>query len=127
MTGTKGFTSGALGLGVWLVLTFLAASVGAQFRPGAWYLQLNKPGWTPLGYLFAPVWTTLYILMALAAWMVWRRGGFKTQAVPLSLFLVQLFFNGIWSWLFFGLHSTVLGLIDIALLWAGLASTVAMF
>ncbi len=73
-----------LGLAGWLVASFAAASVGGLFRPGEWYLQLQKPAWTPPGWLFAPVWTLLYIAMAVAAWLIWRRAGFRGAPVLLG-------------------------------------------
>jgi tryptophan-rich sensory protein len=73
------------------------------------------------------VWTALYIIMAIAAWLVWRRGGFAGQRFALSLFLVQLFFNALWSPLFFGWHQPGLAFVDIGLLWLALLGTVIAF
>lgn len=117
----------ALALGAWLALAFAAASMGGFFLPGDWYAQLHKPAWNPPNWIFAPVWTALYILMAIAAWLVWRRGGFKVQRMALSLFLLQLLFNALWSPLFFGLRNPVAGFLDITLLWLALLATTAAF
>ncbi len=111
----------------WLVLCFAAATFGAQFMPGAWYAALNKPTWNPPNWIFGPVWTALYTMMAVAAWLVWRRGGFAANAFPLSLFLLQLLFNAIWSWLFFGLKNPALAFAEIVLLWLGIGATLAAF
>ncbi|MGE0260997.1 MAG: TspO/MBR family protein [Alphaproteobacteria bacterium] len=94
-------------------MTFVAALVGAQFGPDGWYAGLAKPSWTPPGWLFAPVWTVLYLLIATAGWLVWRAA--RAMAVfPVILWAVQIMLNGAWSWLFFGLERPGLALLDIA-------------
>ena len=117
----------ALALVGWLALTFAAAAMGGFFRPGEWFAALSKPSWNPPGWLFGPVWTALYTIMAIAAWLVWRRGGFAGQGIALSLFLIQLFFNALWSPLFFGWHQPELAFADIGLLWLTLLGTVIAF
>ena len=99
-------TQGLLGAVVWLAITFGAAAIGARFLPDAWYQNLNKPPWNPPNWLFAPVWTLLYLLMAAAAWLVWRRDGLGGALVPLSLYVLQLILNAGWTWLFFFLAGT---------------------
>ena len=93
-----------LGLIGWILLTFLAPLGGAFSPPGAWYQTLNKPDWNPPAWIFGPVWTVLYMSMAVAAWLVWRRGGFQVQKRPLTLFLIQLGLNAAWTPVFFGAH-----------------------
>jgi tryptophan-rich sensory protein len=93
----------------------------------AWYLGLNKPAWNPPSFVFAPVWTALYTLMGIAAWRVWRHGGFARQAGPLSLFLVQLGLNGAWSLIFFGAHAPTWALLEIAALWVAIVLTIGAF
>jgi translocator protein len=115
------------GLAGWLVLCFGAAAAGAQFMPGEWYAGLKKPAWNPPSWIFGPVWSALYTMMAVAAWLVWKRGGFKAMRLPLGLFLLQLLFNALWSPLFFGLHNPALGFADISLLWLALVGTAAAF
>ncbi len=95
--------------------------------PGEWYAQLRKPSWNPPGWIFGPVWTALYAMMAIAAWMVWRRGRFAGRRLALSLFLMQLLFNALWSPLFFGLHNPLMALLDIVLLWLALLATMIAF
>lgn len=95
--------------------------------PGAWYASLQKPSWNPPGWLFGPVWTLLYVLMAVAAWQVWRRGGFKANRVPLACFLVQLALNAAWTPLFFGLHQPGWAFVDITLLWLAIVFTLVAF
>ena len=111
----------------WLVVCFSAASLGAFFTPGEWHAALNKPAWNPPGWVFGPVWSTLYTMMAVAAWLVWRRGGFTGQGWPLGLFLFQLGLNALWTPLFFGLHQMGLAFIDISLLWLAIACTLVSF
>ncbi len=116
-----------LALAGWLALCFGAATFGALFMPGEWYAQLRKPSWNPPSWLFGPVWTALYFMMASAAWLVWRLGGFAANLRPLSLFLAQLVFNALWSWLFFGLKNPALAFVDIVCLWLGILMTLLSF
>jgi translocator protein len=118
---------GWLGLVGWLAVVAVAAVFGSQFTPGSWYDALTKPEWTPPGRVFGPVWTVLYIAMAVAAWLVWQRRGFDGARLALGLFLVQLALNALWSALFFGMESPGAGLVDIVLLWITLLATVVLF
>lgn len=114
-------------LGAFLLLCFGAAAFGAQFGPGEWYASLNKPSWNPPNWIFGPVWTLLYTMMATAAWLVWRRGGFRLNAAPLCVFLLQLVLNGLWSWLFFGLRNPAAAFAEIVALWLAIAATLWLF
>jgi len=116
-----------LGLCGWLLLCFAAASLGAVFMPGEWYAALRKPAWNPPGWVFGPVWSTLYTMMAVAAWLVWKRGGFAAQRRPLALFLAQLALNAVWTPLFFGLHRPGVAFAEIVLLWLAIAATLMAF
>ena len=118
-----------LGLAGWLVASFIAAAIGAaaSIQAGAFYARLVRPDWAPPANVFGPVWTVLYILMGLAAWLVWREGGFRARRLALSLFLVQLAVNALWSWLFFGWHLGALAFADIVLLWGLLVATLVAF
>ncbi|HKK26465.1 MAG TPA: TspO/MBR family protein [Gemmatimonadota bacterium] len=110
-----------------LAVGFLAGRVTAP-AVVSWYPGLERPGFTPPSWVFAPVWTFLYVTMGVAAWLVWRRGlGAPGVPVALAAFLVQLALNGLWSLLFFGLRSPLAGLVDIAALWAALAVCTALF
>lgn len=103
----------------WLVyaaffaLTTVAASVGGLIQPGEWYASLQKPAWNPPNWLFAPVWTVLYVMIALAGAHVWRATG---DRFALMLWVLQLGLNAAWTWLFFGLHRPGLALIEIGCL-----------
>jgi translocator protein len=108
-----------------LVLTFAVAAFGSQFSPGEWYAQLEKPSWNPPNWIFGPVWTILYALMAVAAWLVWHGG--KLVRPALVLYFVQLALNGVWSWLFFGLERPGLAFAEIVVLWLAIAATLAFF
>lgn len=101
--------------------------MGAQFTPGAWYAGLTKPTWTPPGWVFAPVWTTLYLLMAVAAWLVTLHGEWRLRRLPLALFSLQLAVNAAWSWLFFGLQRPDWALVNILVLWGLVSVTVVLF
>jgi len=117
----------ALGLVGWLAVSFAAAWVGSRFMPGAWYNALAKPSWNPPNFVFAPVWTALYVLMAVAAWLVWRRAGFTGARAALTLFIVQLALNALWSYLFFGAHRPDLAFMEILVLWALILVTAVLF
>ena len=116
-----------LALAGWVFLCFTAASLGAVFMPGEWYAALKKPAWNPPGWVFGPVWSALYTMMAVAAWLVWRQGGFAVQRRPLGFFLAQLALNALWTPLFFGLHQTGIAFVEIVLLWLAIAGTLAAF
>lgn len=122
-----GRMTSTLGLMALLAICYGVAAVGAQFMPGAWYEQLAKPSWTPPGWIFGPVWTVLYGMMAVAAWLVWKRHGAAGARWPLLLFAVQLFLNGMWSWLFFGLEHPGAALVDIVALWMAILATTLGF
>ena len=111
----------------WVSLCFLTAWVGSRFTPGESYLQLQKPSWTPPGYLFGPVWSILYLCMGVAAWLVWRRAGFTGARPALTLFVVQLVLNGMWSWIFFGMQRPGLAFAEILILWGMILATLLTF
>ena len=111
---------------VFFVLSFGAAFFGAQFPPGEWYAQLEKPFWNPPNWIFAPVWTLLYAAMAFAAWLVWRQGT-PARRAPLALWALQLVLNALWSWIFFGLHRPGLAAVEIGLLWVAILTTIVFF
>jgi len=108
-----------IGLIFWIGISLTAGWIGSRFLPGEWYASSVKPSWNPPSFVFAPVWSVLYVLIGLAAWLVWRRSGFMGASGALGLFLFQLFLNALWSYLFFGLHRPDLAFIDaVALLLA---------
>jgi benzodiazapine receptor len=120
---------------IWMLVPFLAvcfvvSGAGAMItsRPvSQWYPALLKPSWNPPAWVFGPVWTVLYLMMAIAAWLVWRRRGFKQGAGALGIFALQLALNAAWSPLFFGLRNPLAGLVDIVLLWVAILATVVAF
>lgn len=111
----------------WLVLCFSASATAVFIRPGGWYADLHKPVWNPPAWIFGPVWTTLYVMMAVAAWLVWRNGGWKAQRRALGLFLLQWGLNALWTPLFFGWHRCGLAFFELAALWLVLVLTVLAF
>lgn len=120
----------AVGLIAWLVATFTAAGLGGYATGtsvGDWYQHIAKPAWTPPDWVFGPVWTTLYALMASAAWLVWRRGGFRVAGRALALFIVQLVLNAVWSVLFFGVQRPDLAAVEVAALWLAILATIMAF
>lgn len=119
----------ALPLVVFLGVSYLAAAIGSFVTMASldpWYAGLRKPDWTPSGAVIGTVWTVLYALMGVAAWLVWRETGWSFS-LPLVLFAVQLTLNVLWSVLFFGLQNLAAGLAGILVLWASVAATLVAF
>lgn len=112
---------------LFLLICFAAAAVGSLFPPGDWYADLTRPSFAPPNWVFGPVWTVLYVAMAIAAWLVWREAGLRKGRVAFTLFGIQLLLNAAWSILFFGLHSLGAALIDLSLLWLAIAATIFAF
>lgn len=119
--------SGWLGLALWLVASAAVASFGGLFGPGDWYGTINKPSFTPPGWVFGPVWTALYIAMAVAVWLVSRRDGWRANRLAISLYVVQLVFNALWSWIFFGQQEIGWALVNIVALWATIVVVMILF
>ena len=120
----------AIGLIVFIVVCLGAGGLGAIATTpeiDGWYKTITKPTWNPPDYVFGPVWTTLFITMAIAGWLVWKPAGFKAVMVPLSLFGIQLVLNVAWSWVFFGLHQPGWAVIEIIVLWAVIVATTVTF
>ena len=120
----------------WVVLTgflaacFVVAGLGGWFTSlgmPEWYMSLEKPSWNPPSWLFGPVWTTLYIAMAVAAWLVWQEAGFDGATAALSMFFVQLVLNLAWSGVFFALRSPGWALVEITALWVAILVTAVLF
>ena len=118
-----------IGLLGWLLLCFVASAIGAiaSIQAESFYQQLTQPAWAHPAWVFGPVWTTLYAMMAISAWLVWRVEGFRAHSTALNLFLVQLAVNSLWSWLFFAWHLGSLSFIDIILLWLLIVLTLLAF
>ncbi len=115
-----------VGLVAWLVVTFIAAAVGAAASVDAapFYASLVRPSWAPPSSVFGPVWTLLYTLMGVAAWWAWRHGASRRLLV---LYVVQLVVNALWSWLFFAWHRGALAVVDIVLLACLIVATLVGF
>lgn len=111
-----------------IVACFTPGVIGSRFEPGAWYSTIEKPALTPPSWIFPVVWPVLYLMMSVALWR------YLESAVPrvmrvlgVVLFGAQLALNGLWSYLFFGLHHPDLALVDIALLWLAIAAVIVTF
>ena len=111
----------------WLLAAFVTAAVGAvaSLDAASFYAQLSKPSWAPPAWVFGPVWTVLYGLMGIAAWLVWRSPGQKRAA--LTLFGAQLVANALWSWLFFAWHRGALAAVEILVLLALIVAMIVAF
>ena len=117
------------GLVGWLAVAFAAAAVGAiaSVDAGSFYAQLVRPGWAPPAAAFGPVWSVLYTLMGIAAWLVWREPGASGKRIALTLFVVQLCVNALWSWLFFAWRNGALAFAGVVMLLVLIAATIAAF
>lgn len=120
----------AVALVLSFVVTYAAAAVGAaaSVRARDFYAALDRPAWAPPGWLFGPVWTTLYTLMAIAAWLAWRAGQAQGGArTALALYVLQLVLNAVWTWLFFTWRRGGWATAEIMVLWIAIALTIAAF
>lgn len=122
-------TQQILGLLGWLALCFAIAALGAwaSINASSFYGELARPSWAPPAWLFGPVWSALYFMMAVAAWLAWRERGFAGARGALTLFLVQLAANALWSWLFFGWKLGALASVEVIVLWALILATLMAF
>lgn len=119
-----------IGLCLFIGICFVAAAIGSSFTAGSvksWYPMLLKPPGTPPAWVFGPVWSTLYLLMAAAAWLVWRERAEINVAVALALFFIQLVLNATWSLIFFGLQRPGLALVEVLVLLAAIIATTTSF
>lgn len=118
-----------LGLVAWLLASFATAAVGAlaSVNAAGFYGQLVQPSWAPPAWLFGPAWSVLFVLMAVAAWLVWREHGFRGARPALTLYVVQLVLNALWSWLFFAWQLGAVAFAEIVLLWTLIAATIVLF
>lgn len=119
----------AMGLAAWLAVAFAAAAVGAlaSIDAASFYAQLQRPPWSPPAAVFGPVWTVLYLLMGIAAWLAWREERAPGTPTALALFVAQLAANALWSWLFFAWRHGALAFADVVVLVVLLVATVAAF
>lgn len=117
-----------IGLLVALGVTSIAAAAGAVASSTAptFYASLTRPAWAPPAWVFGPVWTVLYLLMGIAAWLVWRKRTARRRPA-LTLYAIQLFFNAVWSWVFFRAHLGELSIINILLLWVLIVWLIFLF
>ena len=119
----------ALGLVFWLVLAYITAAIGAiaSINAPEFYGQLMQPIWAPPAWLFGPVWTTLFTMMGIAAWLVWRSAPWDATRGTLVLFVVHLAVNALWSWLFFAWNLGLWAFFELLLLWVLIAALIAGF
>lgn len=113
-----------------LAVCFAAAGIGGSVTTSSledWYQTINKPSWNPPDWLFGPVWTTLFAMMSVAAWLVWRASGFRGAQLAFVWFGLQLLLNVFWSFLFFGQRNPGWAAIEIVVLWLAIAITIALF
>jgi translocator protein len=129
MTARGTTTQQLLGLAAWLGVSFVAAAIGgfASINAASFYQQLSRPEWAPPSYLFGPVWSALYLCMGIAAWLVWRERGWSGARAALSLFLVQLAANALWSWLFFAWRRGAAAFVEVLVLWILIVCTIVAF
>lgn len=116
-------------LAFWLLATLAAGGVGAIASANApqFYLSLDRPAWAPPPWLFGPVWTVLYVLMGLSAWLVWRARRFQAGLAPYALYFAQLLANAAWTWLFFAWRQGQWAFVEILVLIALIIATTIQF
>lgn len=124
---SRSLSSQVIGLVGWLLAAFAAAAIGAlaSVDAASFYAQLNKPSWAPPASVFGPVWSVLYALMGVSAWLVWRSPG--RNGVALGLFGAQLAANALWSWMFFAWHRGALSAVEVLVLLGLIVATLVTF
>lgn len=129
MAGQRGHALSAGALIFFLAISLGAGVAGAFASVSAqsFYADLVQPSWAPPPWLFGPVWTTLYLMMGLAAWLAWREGPSPAVGRALRVYAVQLVLNGLWTWIFFAWRQGGLALAEILLLWALILATIVLF
>jgi benzodiazapine receptor len=114
-----------------ILIVFLAGSVGTIYtlkEITTWYVSLPKPGWTPPNWAFGPIWSTLYVLMGISLFLVWREGlDRKDVRIAILIFAIQLFLNVLWSLVFFGTHNIFGGLVFVIILWISILINIIVF
>lgn len=126
MTNIGRFIGLLLFIGICLAVGWFGSLVTTPAIPN-WYAGLEKPSWTPPSWVFGPVWTALYILMGIAAWLVWVKRGFAGAPFAMTIFFVQLALNFLWSYTFFGLQMPGLAFAVIIVLWIAILATIIAF
>jgi len=125
------FLRDALYFLAFVILAQVAGIVGSLFTSGSvdtWYQEISRPPFTPPDWLFAPVWISLYFLMGISAYLVWKKGAEKKEVkTALAIFFIQLGLNSIWSILFFGLHWILIAFIEILFLWIAILFMMVKF
>lgn len=116
-------------LAIIVLVTFATAAIGsiASIQAVEFYASLNRPSWAPPANVFGPAWTTLFTLMAIAAWIVVRVDGWPQSKPKMFLYGTQLAFNALWSWLFFRWHSGMAAFAEVIVLWLFIAATIVAF
>ena len=119
-----------LSLALWIIGCLAVGSLGGRWTGpeiSGWYRTLTKPSFNPPSWVFGPVWTTLYILMAIAAWLVAESPDSPLRTLGLTLFVSQLALNLAWSWIFFRKHALGPAAIEVAVLWGAIGATTILF
>lgn len=126
MVKSRSFIKLLISLGITLGAGFVGSVFTTPYIP-TWYAQIEKPAFNPPNWVFAPVWTTLFILMGIAFYLIWGKGITKKNKPALGIFMVQLFLNILWSFLFFKFQSPFLAFLEITVLWAAILKTILEF
>ncbi len=119
-----------IGLMVSIALCFLAGGIGSIATTSSvngWFAEVNKPTWNPPNWIFGPVWSTLFLMMGVSAWLVWKQAGFQNAKFELGWFAFHLLLNILWSVLFFGLQQMGWACVEIVVLWLSIAATMVLF
>ena len=117
-----------LALFFWIIITLaVGLAAGMVSRPDVWYDALSKPVWNPPGWIFAPVWIVLYVLMGAAAGLIWQRRTISQSTLALNFYVIQLILNIIWPLIFFGMRNPGLAFAEICLLWIAIVATLFAF
>jgi benzodiazapine receptor len=117
-------------LGLWIIGCLAVGAIGGRWTAPeilGWYRTITRPSFNPPGWIFGPVWTTLYILMGIAAWLVSQAPDSRSRSIGLALFVFQLALNLAWSWIFFHKHAIGSAALEVVVLWCAIGATTLVF
>ncbi len=119
-----------IGLIISIIICFSAGGLGSLATSSSitgWYVEINKPTWNPPNWIFGPVWSTLFLMISVSAWLVWKSSGFEKAKLAFGVYAFHLLLNALWSIVFFGMQQMGWAFVEIVALWISIVATIVLF